>query len=121
MARFCMRTFLLVALPVALMACAQGFEGNGDDDDDSPSVDAPISSQIDARVIDGPSSNIDAPASTIDAPTSSIDAPIGLPDAGTGACTTHAQCGAGSCCFGMLMCVPGDPLPLPPPFDCLPS
>jgi hypothetical protein len=38
-----------------------------------------------------------------------------------GGCTTHAQCGAGSCCFGGLMCVPGDPLPLPPPLDCFPS
>ena len=121
MARSCMFMLFAVLLPAVVMACAAGFEGNGGDDDDPPRVDA-------AR-IDAPTSNIDAPASSIDAPTSQIDAPqlpidapTMLPDGPiSGACTTHAQCGAGSCCFGMLMCIPGDPLPLPPPFDCLPQ
>lgn len=120
MARPCMRAFLLVLLPMTFVVagCASGFEGNGDDEpprvDASATVDAPFSSS-DARVID-------APVSTM------VDAPIGLPDASigldggtTGTCTTHAQCGAGMCCFGGLMCIPGDPLPLPPPLDCLPS
>lgn len=122
MARSCMRMFMIVLLPFALLGCAAGFEGNegGDDDDDPPRVDAP---RIDSPTssVDAPVSSIDAPTSTIDAPTSTIDAP-GLPDGPIGGgCTTHAQCGAGSCCFGQLMCIPGDPLPLPPPFDCLPS
>jgi hypothetical protein len=124
-----MRAFLLVALPsiiasTLVMACASGFEGVGDDDDDDQSnnvdarltVDAPQTSSPDARIIDANTSQLP-------------DAPIGLPDAGFpgddggigGACTTHAECGAGSCCFGGLMCIPGDPLPLPPPFDCLPQ
>ena len=102
MARPCMRAFLLVLLPLTLVVagCASGFE---------------LFWSGDARVVD-------APVSTM------VDAPIGLPDASigldggtTGACTTHAQCGAGMCCFGGLMCVPGDPLPLPPPLDCIPS
>jgi hypothetical protein len=122
MARPCMSKFLLVALPIfasALLACASGFEGVGDDDDQSNNVDAritvdaPQSSSPDARIID---------ANTSQTP----DAPISLPDAGLpgsdggigGTCTTHAECGAGNCCFGGLMCIPGDPLPLPPPFDC---
>lgn len=106
----------------ALVGCAAGAEGTGSDDDP---IDA---RRVDGAVIDGPNNpQPDAPVSQpdarlVDAPVSQPDAPIGLPDGGiTGACTTHAECGAGSCCFGMLMCVPGDPLPLPPPFDCLPS
>jgi hypothetical protein len=113
-----MRAFLLCVLPVSLLvSCASGFEGVGDDDD-QPSVDARLT-------VDAPSGTIDA--RIIDAPVSTIDAPVSLPDAslpsdgGAGACTTHAQCGSGMCCFGMLMCIPGDPLPLPPPFDCLPQ
>ena len=122
MARPCMRAFLLVLLPSFFVACASGFEGVGDDDDQSNHVDArlttdaPQTSSPDARIID---------ANTSQTP----DAPVSLPDAGIpgsdggigGACTSHAQCGAGSCCFGGLMCIPGDPLPLPPPFDCLPQ
>src|SRR5205809_6487485 len=121
MARPCMSKFLLVALPIiasALLACASGFEGVGDDDDQSNNVDArittdaPQTSSPDARIIDANTSQLP-------------DAPVGLPDAGIpgsdggigGACTSHAQCGTGSCCFGGLMCIPGDPLPLPPPFD----
>ncbi|HUQ04870.1 MAG TPA: hypothetical protein VM261_20350 [Kofleriaceae bacterium] len=119
MARPCMRTFLLGLLPMIVIGCAAGFEGRGDDDDQSsvdarPQVDAPIGS-TDARIVDAPvSTQIDAPVSLPDA---------GLPgsDGGVGGCTTHAQCGSGMCCFGQLMCVPGDPLPLPPPFDCLPQ
>lgn len=122
MARPCMRAFLLVLLPMAvafLVACASGFEGVGDDDDDQPSVDARIT-------VDAPPGAVDA--RIVDAPVSTtIDAPISLPDASTGGdggiggCTTHAECGTGMCCFGQLMCIPGDPLPLPPPFDCVPS
>jgi hypothetical protein len=113
-----MRAFLLVLRPMTLvLGCASGFEGA--DDDDDPTVDARVT-------IDGSSSSVDA---RIDAMTSTtVDAPVSFPDAGTGsdggttgACSTHAQCGAGSCCFGGLMCVPGDPLPLPPPVDCIPS
>ena len=121
MARPCMRAFLLVMLPVSvafLVACASGFEGASDDDDQST---------VDARInVDAPQSSTDA---RIDAQTSTvIDAPVSLPDASTGGdggigggCTTHAECGSGQCCFGGLMCIPGDPLPLPPPFDCLPQ
>lgn len=116
MARHCMRAFLLGLLPMIVVACASGFEGNGDDDQSSvdarPQVDAPIGSP-DARIIDAPVST------TVDAPVSLPDA--SLPDGGAGACTTHAECGAGMCCFGQLMCIPGSPLPLPPPLDCLPS
>ncbi|KAB2893268.1 MAG: hypothetical protein F9K40_17320 [Kofleriaceae bacterium] len=121
MARPCMRAFLLVLLPftaaLLLSGCASGFEGNGDDDpprvDARATIDAPFSS------VDG--SLIDAPVSTmVDAPVGFPDASIGL-DGGTGgACTTHAECGSGMCCFGGLMCIAGDPLPLPPPFDCVP-
>ena len=122
MARPCMRAYLLVLLPLTLLACASGFEGVGDDDDQSNHVDARLT--IDAPQTSSPDARI------IDANTSQLpDAPIGLPDAGLpgsdggigGACTSHAQCGTGSCCFGGLMCIPGDPLPLPPPFDCLPQ
>jgi hypothetical protein len=122
MARLCMRTFLLGLAPmfavIGLSGCAAGFEGRGDDDDQSVdarlTVDAPIGS-TDARIIDAPVST------TVDAPVSLPDASLPGSDGGVGGCTTHAQCGAGSCCFGGLMCVPGDPLPLPPPFDCIPS
>jgi hypothetical protein len=120
-----MRMMLMVVLPVALLAgCAQGFQGNDDDngDDDSPPrVDAPITAidapigAIDGRLIDAPTSVIDAPTSAIDAPTSNIDAPTG------GACTTDTQCGAGMCCFGQLTCVPGQATGLPVPFNCLPD
>jgi hypothetical protein len=120
MARPCMRAFLLGLLPMIAAACASGFEGVGDDDDDTPSIDArpnvDSSSTIDARIIDAPVSTM------VDAPVSLPDGGIGLPDSGTGGtCTTHAQCGSGMCCFGGLMCIPGDPLPLPPPFDCIPQ
>ena len=109
---------IVSALVVAMVACAQGQDTQvGDDDDevdarvDSPQViDGPL--LIDARIIDAPQL-IDAPGLTDGLP---------IPDDGTiGTCTTHAECGTGMCCFGMLMCIPGDPLPLPPPFDCLPS
>lgn len=113
-------SMITAAALATLVACAAGAEGTGGDDDpiDAARIDAPNNPNADAR-IDAPSSPIDA---RIDAPSTPIDAPIGLPDGGTtGACTTHAECGAGNCCFGMLMCVPGDPLPLPPPFDCLPA
>ncbi len=119
MARHCMRTFLRFLLPMTavfgMLGCAAGMEGLSDDDD-QPRVDARPnvdgSSTIDAR--------IDASATTIDAPVSLPDAATGG-DGGIGGCTSHAQCGAGMCCFGMIMCVPGDPLPLPPPLDCIPS
>ncbi len=116
MACSCMHAFLLVLLPVVALGCAQGSESSGDDDDDDqPRVDARLTSDgsqsTDARVID---------ARVIDAPVSVPDAASGG-DGGIGGCSTHAECGSGNCCFGMLMCIPGDPLPLPPPFDCLPS
>jgi len=116
MARSCMRVFLLVLLPLTFIGCAQGFEGNSDDD---------VQTRVDARPnvqIDAPTSFIDAPTTPIDAPVIVIDAPIGSVDSGTttGACTTHAECGAGNCCNGLLMvCQVGDPLPLPPPLDCI--
>lgn len=122
MARPCMRVYLLGLLTIiafGLMACASGFEGNGDDDD--PRVDARPSTtdappgSVDARVIDAPVSTM------IDAPVSLPDSGLPGTDGGIGGCTTHAQCGAGMCCFGQLMCIPGDPLPLPPPFDCVPQ
>ncbi len=103
-----------------LVGCAAGAEGTGEEQIDAR--------RVDGAVVDGPNNpNPDAQVSLpdarlIDGPVSQPDAPIGLPDGGiTGACTTHAQCGAGMCCFGMLMCIAGDPLPLPAPFDCLPS
>ena len=109
--------WIVVTAALALVACAQGVGGTGDDDDtvDAKRIDAPqvidAPQAIDARIIDG--------TTPIDG-TQIIDA-SGLPDAMTTGCTTHAACGAGNCCFGMIMCIPGDPLPLPPPFDCLPS
>lgn len=108
---------IVSALIVAMVACAQGQDTQVDDDDDqvdarvdAPQViDAPL--PTDARIIDAPQ--------LIDGPT--LPDGLTLPDGPLGGCTTHAECGTGMCCFGMLMCIPGDPLPLPPPFDCLPA
>lgn len=105
--------WLATSVALVLAACATGADYHVDDDDDDV-IDARADS---VQVTDGPQA-IDARI---------IDGPVGLPDASMlpdalpGSCTTHAQCGTGMCCFGGLMCIPGDPLPLPPPFDCLPS
>jgi hypothetical protein len=81
-------------------------------------MDAPIDSElaIDADIPDAP---IDASLP--------IDGPVVIPDAstdgGAAACANHADCGAGNCCFNAPTgtCIPGDPQPLPPPFDCQPT
>jgi hypothetical protein len=109
---------LLVGLAVSsLVACAQGTMGGADDDD--PRVDA---RRVDARVVDA--RPVDAPGPPVDARPVDAAIPVdasfdsGLPG---GSCTMHSQCPMGECCFGGLMCVPGEVTPLPPPFDCLPS
>jgi hypothetical protein len=114
-----MRVFLLVMLPLTMIACAQGTEGLADDVDD-PRVDARVT-------VDAPQGSIDA--RIVDAPVSTVDAPVSLPDASTGTdggglpgtCTTNADCSSmpGTCCLPVFnICVAGTPDPI---FQCLPS
>jgi hypothetical protein len=118
-----MRVVLLAALPLFLMACAQGFQGNDDDDDDDPPrIDAPVNPNIDAPSSSIDARIIDAPTSVIDAPGLPIDAPVSVPDGGIpGTCSDNTQCTtAGTCCF-VALCVPGTDTGLPPPLNCVPD
>ena len=90
-------------------------ESMGDDDPvDARRVDARLS---DARPIDGPMATDARP---VDA--RPPDGSILPPDGGMmGMCTQDTQCPATDCCFGGLMCVPGQRTGLPPPLNCLPN
>ena len=106
---------VLAAFAVAaLVACAQGTSQGDDDPVDARRVDARLS---DARPIDGPMATDARP---IDA--RPPDGSILPPDGGMmGMCTQDTQCPATDCCFGGLMCVPGQRTGLPPPLNCLPN
>lgn len=88
----------------ALVGCAAGAEGTGEEQIDAR--------RVDGAVVDGPVTNPDGPVSQpdarlvdarlVDAPGSQPDAPIALPDGGGLFCTTSAECTiAGQCCFSL--------------------
>lgn len=100
----------------ALVGCAAGAEGTGEEQIDARRVDGAV---VDGPVNPNPDAQVSQPdARLVDAPVSQPDAPIGLPDGGTGLfCTTTAECTiAGQCCFtlggGTGFCVAGsEPIP----------